>query len=150
MLLRSFTKGFTIFEVLIVIGISTVLLALALPVGFRFYQFQVADETTTGILSALRNAESRSRLGMEGDTFGVKLLPDSYVLFQGDSYVARVVSHDETFPLPPGTSIESAGDEIVFARVTGIPSATGTIAITLYDRTHEIEVNDAGVISDVN
>jgi hypothetical protein len=147
MLLRSFTKGFTIFEVLIVIGMSTVLLALALPVGFRFYQFQVADETTTGILSALRNAESKSRLGMESSAFGVKLLPTSYVLFQGDNYSTRLVSRDEVFSLSPGTTIESEGDEIIFARVTGIPSATGTMTITLYERTHEIEVNDAGVVT---
>lgn len=140
-------QGFTIFEVLIVIGISTALLALVLPVGFRFFQFQVADETATGMISVFHNAESRARLGMEGDAFGVKLLPDSYVLFQGDSYAARVVSHDETFSLPLSTNIESNTDEFVFAQVTGIPSATGTIAVTLYERTHTIEINAAGVIT---
>jgi prepilin-type N-terminal cleavage/methylation domain-containing protein len=138
-------KGFTIIEVLLVLSLGTALLALALPVGFRFYQFQVADETATGILSALRNAESKARLGQEGASFGVKLLPASYVVFQGDTYAARTASRDEVFPLPPDTSIESGTDEIVFARVTGIPSATTTIAVTLYGRTHEIELNDAGV-----
>jgi len=140
-------QGFSIIEVLLVIALGTALTALALPVGFRFYQFQVADETSTGILSALRNAESRSRLGSEGSTFGVKLLPTSYVLFQGDTYASRNVSRDAIFPLPAGTNIVSTSDEIIFARVTGIPSATGTISIVLYDRMHEIEVNDAGVIT---
>ncbi len=147
MRLQSPQKGFSIIEILLVLSLGTALLALALPVGFRFYQFQVADETTTGILSALRNAESRARLGMEGSAHGVKLLPTSYVLFQGDTHSTRLVSRDEMFPLPAGTNINSEEDEIIFARVSGIPTATGTITIMLYERTHKIQVNDAGIIT---
>lgn len=147
MRLSTFKKGFTLIEVLLVIALGTVLTALALPVGFRFYQFQVADEAATGVLSALRNAESHARLGREGSSFGIKFLPASYVVFQGDTYATRLVARDELFSLPTDTDIISTADEIVFARVTGVPSATGTIALTLYGRTHVIQINDEGVVT---
>lgn len=147
MRLLTYKKGFTLIEVLLVIALGTVLTALALPVGFRFYQFQIADEAATGVLSALRNAESNARLGKEGSAFGIKFLPASYVVFQGDTYAARLTARDEIFSLPPDTDIGSASDEIVFARVTGAPSATGTITLSLYGRTHVIDLNDAGVVT---
>ncbi len=146
----NFTKGFTIFEVLIVIGISTLLIALTAPMGFRFYQVQVADETTVGVLSALQSATREARLGKNDHAFGIKFLSDRYVIFEGDQYTARIPAQDQTYALPLGTSIGSTTDEIVFAKVTGIPSATGTFSIGLYGVTHMIAVNSFGMATQTN
>ena len=141
-------RGFTIFEVLLVIGIGTLLLALTLPIGFRFYQQQVADETGESVFSALRNAEYAARLGKHDNAFGVKFFPESYVLFEGSAYATRVIAQDQVFAIPLGATVVSSTNEVVFAEVSGRPNATGTVTTQMYGRTRAFIIESSGVISE--
>lgn len=144
------SHGFTIFEVIIVIGVGIVLVLMTLPVSVRFYQISIADETTNDIVSIFRRAESSAMLGKYDRAFGVKFLPDQYVLFQGPSYLSRVVIEDQISPLPSGTILSGLPDEIIFTKQTGAPSATGTLSVRVFDRTHHVDIRNGGVIEYVD
>lgn len=138
-------KGFTFLELAIVIGGAMVIAALTLPVGIRFFQTQTLDEAASDILATLRRAQSQALFQKNDDAFGVKFLSGSYVLFQGGSYEARIQSEDENFDLS-GFTTTAGIDEIVFAKLTGIPNGTGTLTVTSGNDNQRIIINAQGNI----
>lgn len=141
------SRGFTILEVLLVLALGTALVGVVVPVGLRYYQTQVFDETTILLVSVLTRAQGDARLGRDDAAHGVKFLPDRFVRFTGTSYAMRDPSRDEIFPLPSGATLISLPDEFVFAEVTGIPNATGTALFSLYGNTRTITIEAGGIIS---
>ncbi|PCI19705.1 hypothetical protein COB64_03265 [Candidatus Wolfebacteria bacterium] len=138
-------KGFTILELLLVIGAVIIISALTIPIGVRFYQTQILNETTSDILGTLRRSQNQAAFQKNNSAFGVKILSDSYVLFQGNSYVGRTVTEDESFSLSGGITI-SGIDEVVFNKLTGISSTTGTITVTSGSDSQILNINAQGKI----
>lgn len=125
----STSTGFTLLEVLLSVGLITILAGLSMPVAQRF---QVQNDMTiasTTIAQNLRRAQLESQ-AVDGDsTWGVKIQSGSIVMFQGASYASRIATYDELFDLP--TSITPSGlGEVVFAKMTGLPQSTGTVTLT--------------------
>lgn len=138
-------KGFTLIELLLVIGVAMSIAALTIPVGVRFVQTQALDETTSDILGTLRRSQHLAAFQKNDSAFGVKFLSGSYVLFQGSSYTSRVASEDESFTLPGGI-ITSGIDEVVFAKLTGIPSSTGMLTIASSFNSQALDIHAQGNI----
>ncbi|MGB2762494.1 MAG: prepilin-type N-terminal cleavage/methylation domain-containing protein [Minisyncoccales bacterium] len=137
-------KGFTLLELLIVIAAAILITALTIPVGVRFFQTQILDETRAGILETLRSAQNQAMFQKNDSAFGVKFLSGSYVLFQGSSY-GEVPSEDENFTLSSGITT-SGIDEVVFAKLTGIPNPSGTLTITSGNDSQALNINTQGKI----
>ena len=137
--------GFTILELLLVMAAAILIAAFTIPVGIRFFQTQSLDETTMSIFSTLRRAENQAIFQKNDSAFGVKFLSVSYVLFQGSSYSGRTQSEDESFILSGGITT-SGIDEVVFAKLTGIPNITGTLTITSGSDSQTININAQGKI----
>jgi len=138
-------KGFTLIEVIVSLALFIVLLGLFLPVALSYLSASHLADTTTGVQSALREAQAKAKWQKNDQSFGVKFLSDTYVLFQGESYASRDESEDLIFGLPAGvtTSCES---EWVFTSQTGRPTAVGSITITAGTRSETIEINKLGLI----
>lgn len=122
-------RGFTIVELLLVIGIILIVAAFTLPGSALFLRRQQLNDTVYEFTNALERAHLQAMFDKNGSAFGVRVLSDSYVLFEGSSYAARNTDNDEIFPLSSSVSITGLS-EIVFAELTGIPDATGTITIS--------------------
>lgn len=137
-------KGFTLLELLIVIAAAILITALTIPVGVRFFQTQILDETTNGILETLRRAQNQAMFQKNDSAFGVKFLSDSYVLFQGSFYDPEQ-DENETFTLSSGITTEGI-DEVVFAKLTGIPNPSGTLTITSGNDSQALNINTQGKI----
>ena len=131
-------------ELLLVIATAILVAALTIPVGIRFFQTQTLDETTAGILETLRRAQTQAMFQKNDSAFGVKFLSDSYVLFQGSSY-EEIPSEDESFSLPSGITTTGI-DEVVFAKLTGIPNPSGTLTITSGNDSQALNINSQGKI----
>jgi type II secretory pathway pseudopilin PulG len=138
-------KGFTILELLLVIGAAIVIAALTVPVGVRFFQTQTLDEATSGIMETMRRAHNQAVFQKNDSAFGVKFLSGSYVLFQGNSYDTRTQSEDESFEVSSGIAT-SGIDEVVFAKLTGIPNTTGTLTVTSGSDSQTININAHGKV----
>jgi len=138
-------KGFTLLELMLVVALGTVITALTVPVGIRFFQTQSLDESVDTLLSNLRRAEAQAMFQKNDSAFGIKFLTDSYVLFQGNSYASRIQSEDESFALASGVTA-SGIEEVVFAKLTGSPSVTGTIAIASGSDSLSLNLNSQGKV----
>ena len=142
--------GFTLVEILVVIAIIVIIAAVSM-IGFRNYaSFQQFNQAASDVQFVIAKAQQQAR-SAEGDmSYGLKFTSTSTIAFVGSGFVSghpqntlyehRLVTLQ--YDLTGGT------DELVFSRLTGLPSATGTVAVigTRYVATTTIEITAAGVI----
>ena len=137
------SRGFSIIEILIVFGLVMILVGMTTPVGFRYYQVQLLDESVSLIFDTLLRAQQYALLQKNDSAFGVYFNNGEFVLFEGDSFVSRDQDKDESFVFSEDISIIGS-QEIVFSKREGVPSATGTITISSGSLAEYIEVNSVG------
>lgn len=143
--------AFTLVELLIVIAITLILAAAALPIYGNLQVSAQLNETTSQITQTLRIAQNNSLNRINSNTHGVKFEIDKFILYQGDSYSTRDSEYDRETQLdvPLSISTNLNGDEIVFTKSFGLPNSTGTVTLT-----HEVEgmgyilINDLGIIEE--
>lgn len=142
----TFKKGLTLVELLMAMGILALLIVISLPLSIDFYKTRQLDVQQNGLVQALRRAQLKA-MSMEGDSsFGVYIGPNQYVLFKGNSYLDRDQAEDEIFALSNNLQIEGLS-EIVFSKLRGLPSDTGTTTLTIDNRTESININEMGRIN---
>ncbi len=137
------------FELLLVVAIAAVIFTIVAPVGISLYRAQLVEEVRSNIIDALQKARHNSIL-QKGDTaYGVRVVAGSYTIFQGVTYDTRNIDGDEVFPVASNVSF-SGWQDIIFAKLTGLPNATGTLAINYNDMNRGIAVDISGGISKVD
>lgn len=133
-------------ELLLVIAFSAVIFGLTLPVSLRFYQNYVTDDTAEVLKSTLRRAHAYAAAERQGSGYGVKILPGTFVLFQGATYASRTAAEDEQIDYPSSLSVTGTSDEIRFSPLYATSSVSGTINIAGDAGTRIISINGAGKI----
>ena len=132
-------KSFTLVEILIVIGILTILVAMAFPAFRSFRAESDLNSSAEEIINALRLAQSKT-LASEwasqwGIHFSTSTIPHQYTLFRGENYALRVTSSDEIYDLPGSIEIYdinlAGGPEVVFDRLIGSTSQSGDLSLRL-------------------
>ena len=115
-------RGFTLIELMIVIGLIAIFTMMTLPYGMNFYRSRVVEEESRAISNVLARAQSHAVSGKEDSDWGIKFFHEEnrYTLFKGNRYVSRDIVYDQTFNMPTGASTEGI-IEIVFERHTGDP-----------------------------
>jgi prepilin-type N-terminal cleavage/methylation domain-containing protein len=140
-------RGFTLLEILIVIGVSLILFYLIIPVGLDFYKSQQLENETGMIVQTLKKAQLKAMAAESDSKFGVYINNDNYILFRGNSYASRNNQYDEVFDLSGSITIVDPPKEIVFSKIEGTPSFTGEIIFNSGNQTWKILINKFGVIS---
>jgi len=141
-------RGFTFIEVIIVIAVLGIIVGLGIP----FYQsFQVSsqlDNTTQQLIQTLRRAQLKATASENFSDFGVHFELQSFTLFQGSTY-SPIDSLNEVYDLTSVLSISSGpGPDVVFARVDGTTSNTGSVTITTSNgESSIITINGLGAIN---
>lgn len=120
-------RAFTALELLLVIGIIGGLSVIIIP-SYRDYQVRSdLHNATEQVSQALGRAKLLSEAGQQESPWGFSV--SQRTLFAGTGYTNRIPDWDELYPFPQ--TIEPSGlDEVSFSRLTGYPSATGTIVLT--------------------
>lgn len=131
---KNKNKGFTLFEVLIVIAIMLLLTTLSITGLHSFSSRSNHTSAAHTILGALEEAQART-LACDGDTaYGVHFEPTQVVIFQGTSYTAGAPENDIR-QLPARTTISNlsigGGNDVFFTRLNGSTSSTGTVTVAL-------------------
>lgn len=146
MTVKKSQKAFTLIEILLVIGIFSILAILTLPLSLDFYKKYQLDVYTQEIVQALRRAQLKSMSVEQDSRFGIYLTEGNYVLFRGNSYAARELQYDEIFDLPK--IINTSGlREVVFTKVEGLPSIAGGIVLSNNIENKTIFINSLGRIN---
>jgi prepilin-type N-terminal cleavage/methylation domain-containing protein len=143
---RQERQGFTIIELIVVLGIMVILIGVAMPYYSTSQMHADLDVAAASIVQDLRQAQIMSQSVSGDGTWGVSVGPGSIVLFQGSSYAARNTSYDQITSIASNI-VPSGATEIVFSRMDGLPLATGSFTLTSNSLSRVISVNSQGLIS---
>ncbi|KKU48578.1 hypothetical protein A3H10_03615 [Candidatus Uhrbacteria bacterium RIFCSPLOWO2_12_FULL_46_10] len=151
--------GFSIIELLIVVSITLLLMAVAIPIYGNFQSSSYLNERTAEIVQTVRTAQARSLARVNNKPHGVFFDidpngPDRFILYQGPAYLGRGAEDtdfDRTVTLEDSLSLLTTltGDDINFSRGLGEPSTTGDITLTnALGKSTVITINSLGMVTD--
>ncbi len=132
--------GFTIVELLTVIGILILLTAVSAPAFRTFQKESDLTNTAESIINVLRYARNKTLASEESSQWGVWLststIPQEYILFKGENYTLRDSSYDKVHKISQKVEIYAinlAGgkSEVVFNRILGTTDYYGNISLRL-------------------
>ena len=141
----KFQQGFTMVEILIVITIVSMLAGLGYFMDLNILKSNIFSSDLNGIVDSIRRSRSEALNNIDNSAHGIKILPDSYVLFEGQNYDSRIVSKDQIIPVNSELTF-SGLNEAVFTQLSGESTASGSIMVTEGLKTSAITINyDGGV-----
>ncbi len=143
-------KGFSLLEMVLVIGIVGVVSSTAIPM-FRKYQINSDLNNTQALITqGISRARLLAQSNKNDDAWGFSAA--NGVLYEGSSYATRITANDEFYAIPASITVLGITD-ISFQKVTGKPSASGNITLLGFDgqqRIINIAVSDAGIAMNTN
>jgi len=142
---RNYKRGFTLLEMLITLAIIVSLSALSFPFISNFQKRNDLEVATNTAVQTVRRAQSLS-VASDGDAnWGVSIIPGDIVIYRGSTYAARDNTYDEKYSI--STNITASGvTDVSFAKLSGLPSTTGTLTLSNGD-TKAITINGKGVVN---
>ena len=126
-------KGFTLIEILVVIGVISILIVMA-AAGLRLFEGKTQLKSQAqNILTILELARTKTLASEGASQYGVRFEQDKYILFKGSAY-QEGEENNKTYQLPGQLKINSIdltgeGDIVVFQRLSGQASSSGTIEL---------------------
>lgn len=141
-------------ELLIVIGVLTLLAGIILSSFTGFRNSKVLDTAVEDVLTTLSQARGDTLASKDGYQYGVHLDADQVVLYRGATYSSIDPTNVEV-ALDGALEITSialtgGGQNVLFDRLTGKTSQSGTFVIRVGNdtsKTRTITVNGTGVAS---
>jgi len=143
---KSKKSGFTIFEIIFVMGFFVFLGAISLPFSIDAYQHYILSTETQMMVSILRRAQDMAMANKYEDSFGISIQENQYVLFRGTSYLSRTISFDEIYPKAKSIAIAPSND-IVFESVSGGPDEAVMLTFSNTNSSQKIDINSQGAIN---
>ena len=138
-------KGFTLIEVILVVGLILLVSSAAFPIGANWYGLNNFDSTYSIVLSSLRKAQAFSIDDKSNTTWGVCLTGSTIRLFSG-SCASPTVANDYAVPANIGVSGLST---ITFTNLRGELTSAQTITLSGSGKSKTISINILGGI-DIN
>lgn len=146
-------QGFTIIETIIAIALLSILTVLATNSLSSFRASNSLFQSADTVVGTLKDARSRTLASRNNTQYGVffNQNQNQISLFTGNYYNASALTN-ETTTLSGQVeisliSLTNATTALSFARLSGDPSATGTIVLRIKGttaRTKTIQINDSG------
>jgi prepilin-type N-terminal cleavage/methylation domain-containing protein len=152
-------SGFSLIEILVVLGMLSLLAAFTLFIGtdsYRGYSFRNERDTIVSILQKARSqAMSNVCLGSGctgGEPHGVHFASGQYVIFQGSSFNPSDPNNEVRIS---GYNLDLTGStmtDVIFTQLSGEATPTGAIRLTDPNTNHtsDITINSAGQIAWTN
>ncbi len=142
-------KGFTLIEVLLVLGLLVALAGTGLFYSvdsFRRSQFRAERDM---VVSLMQQARARGIANINEQSHGVHIDPTSYVLFSGSVYNAADPSNQS---YPANVVITHTGmTDVVFSQVSGEATVTGgPLTLSQGSSLSVISINNVGQINWTN
>jgi len=149
------SKGISLIEIIIVIGIISIISAIIIPNLSSFRNQQAMVNTREDIISLLNEARNSTISSKNSTTYGVHFMTNTATLFEGTVFVDSVNNKEIVFnpsvliPTTGGINL-GGGNDVVFKRITGNTLNSGTIVLQLSsDASNQkvISISPVGVIT---
>lgn len=138
--------GFTLIEILITVGILTILSGVGLFLSMDFYRGYSFNYERNLLVSILQKARSESMANINQSAHGFYYDGSNYIIFEGNSYSAGNPKN-KIFPSAKSVSVIcSPSCEIVFQQLSGDATAAD-ITISGNSKTTIISLNEEGRIN---
>ena len=127
-------KGFTLVELLVATAIMVLMISIGVVTFVSSKNASSLNSYTDGIISSLEQARGNALSGKGGSSYGIKFTTNTltHTLFTGSTYSSSATTNVVTqigTGYTPTTNLTGSSNTIVFSRLTGVPSATGTITL---------------------
>lgn len=147
----STKSGFTIFELVIVIGIIAVISLFTISFAPKTINRVELYTTTKEVVQAIKSSQNNSRNNFQNQNNGIYFTNQNYTIFSGNSY-NPLNETNQTTELPNGVSISNiqlggSNTTIIFEKFTGQPDTTGTITIGNANNYTTISLDNNGLIT---
>lgn len=139
------TAGFTIVELMIVIGILVVIAATASPLFGNLNNNSQLDAARDILVQDLYQAQTFSRNRSRDTSWGVAVNGQVITLFSGTSYAARDTASDIVYTVPSAITL-SGSSQIVYSKLYGLPTTTGSFGFTTKGKTATVTINSKGMV----
>lgn len=142
--------GFTLIELVVVTSLLVLVAAISIT-GFRnFAGFQQYNQAVSDVEFLLNQTRLSARSAEGDESHGIKFATSSTTVFTGDVYDSLDAANEVTTYqlITLEANLTGGTDEIIFSKLTGLPSATGTIVVTgtTFAASTTLEITDTGVI----
>jgi len=137
-------RGFSLIEIIVVIGILGIILGLGSFVGFDSIKRNYFRAEVDTVVTALEKARSRSMTNLYETTHGVCFIAPNYIVFRGKDCVVSATS--ETIPGNENITVTFTPSVVVFSQLAGT-TTPATIHITDGVKSTDITINYEGTIN---
>jgi prepilin-type N-terminal cleavage/methylation domain-containing protein len=144
--------GFTLLEVLVVMGLVTLILGATLFFDVNSYRGDAFRAERTNLVTALQTARANALDNINQAKHGVAINPNGYngyVIFEGDNYTVSNPTTRVAIPASyPVTLASTSPQEVVFAQLSGDTGFSGQLMLIDNERyaTSTININYEGKI----
>jgi type II secretory pathway pseudopilin PulG len=145
-IIRKKYKGFSLFEILLIIGILLLITMLVFPVTLQKTQKSKLEEYAKQLTTDIYYQQQRSSL--KGISGGISLGSNGYTIFDGDSLSTATETHFKEYP--NNIHIEGValtlGNEILFTSGEFRPAVYGNMIVTDGRSLIGVYINREGLI----
>ncbi len=131
-------RAFTLVELLLVIAIGGILALITATVFVSVVNFQSVDSDAESVVSNVLRARSMAMNSNEFTEYGVQFATTSVKVFQGKVFSTAsttMVYNLSSRVIISDIHLSNGGTDLYFNKVTGKPSATGTVTFKLQSGT---------------
>lgn len=154
MIIKNNGKGFSLLEILVVLGVMLALISVILYSLGNFRDKESLNGSVQGAVAILEEARELTLSGKEASSFGVHFQNDKIVRFKGGVYnpndSANVVMFFDPLVSVNQIALNGGAVDVVFAKLTGETSAYGTVTIVLVSNPAEyktVSISRIGLIT---
>lgn len=146
-------RAFTVIEVLVVIAIFAMVSGVTFSMFNGVRSIQSLDKDAENIAAYLNKARNQTVNSRNNSTYSIRFASTTVTLFTGSNFV-QGSSTNSVYTLTPGVTLVSytfnpATTTITFQKMTGKPSATGTVLYRLSNNastTRSVIIHGSGLI----
>jgi len=139
------TQGFTLIEMVLVVGIISIIAVIGIPIYYNLQSSDGLDVTVNTLVQDLYQAQIFSRNEEDNSAWGVTIVGQTIIFYSGTSYATRNTSNESVFTTP--VNIATSGlSEVDFSKLYGLPLSSGTFTLIGGGITRTVIINSEGMV----